>query len=147
MREQCFVQNNAFLQAMRELVLRAVDRYKRSPAFDAFMYRGYCNGMKTAHAFYSARIQATETAVNRFKGFMEEGWRKALCSINDQQKNWRAHRRQVHVDPLLMHLEMVGESAFPTFYAQNEATVLEDFDMGPPIGYRYMLLDSEEEDD
>ncbi|KAK0576064.1 hypothetical protein LWI29_011276 [Acer saccharum] len=43
---------------------------------------------------------------------------------------------------------MVGESAAPTFYAQNKATshFLEDFDMGPLAGYLYVLFDSEGED-
>ncbi|TXG72764.1 hypothetical protein EZV62_001343 [Acer yangbiense] len=116
--------NNAFLHAMRELELRVVDRYKKSPAFDAFIYREYYNEMNVAHDFYSAKKRATE------------------------KKDWRAHCRQAHVDPLPMHLEMVGESTALTFFARNKATspFLEDFDLVPPTRYRYVLSDSERED-
>ncbi|KAK0595055.1 hypothetical protein LWI29_003031 [Acer saccharum] len=84
---------------------------------------------------------------NRFQRFIEKEWKKALSSINDQWKNWRAHCQQARVDPLPMHLGMVGKSATPTFYALNKSTslFLEDFDMGPPAGYCYVLSDSEDE--
>ncbi|KAK0607918.1 hypothetical protein LWI29_022605 [Acer saccharum] len=101
----------------QKLELRTVDRYKRSPAFDAFMYREYYNKLYTVHDFYSAKQQATENAVNRFQGFMEEEWEKALSFINDQQKNKQAHCRKAHADPLPMHLEMVGKSAALMLYA------------------------------
>ncbi|KAK4859807.1 hypothetical protein QYF36_012195 [Acer negundo] len=47
-----------------------------------------------------------------------------------------------------MHLEMVGESTTPKLYAKKEAIspLLKDFDMGPHVGYRYMLFDSEVDD-
>ncbi|KAK0606707.1 hypothetical protein LWI29_003152 [Acer saccharum] len=52
------------------------------------------------------------------------------------------------VEPLPIHLEMVGEYAAPMFYAQNEDTssFLEDFDMGPYVGYHYVLFDRERDD-
>ncbi|KAK4854439.1 hypothetical protein QYF36_023862 [Acer negundo] len=94
LQEWCLAQNNAFLQAMRELELRVMDRFKQSLAFDIFMYCEYYNGMK--------------------------------------------------VELLPMHLEMVGGSATPMFYSQNEATslFLEDFDIGSPTRYHYVLSDS-----
>ncbi|KAK0588311.1 hypothetical protein LWI29_037778 [Acer saccharum] len=63
-------QNRAFTYAIEEMELRAVDRYKLSPAFDAFIYHEYHNEMKAAHDFYSSKDRANERAISRLQGFM-----------------------------------------------------------------------------
>ncbi|KAK4842146.1 hypothetical protein QYF36_016499 [Acer negundo] len=65
-------------EAIGGLKFRVVNRYKRSPVFNALMYHEYYNKTKVANNFYLTKKQATKKTVNLFKGFIEEEREKAL---------------------------------------------------------------------
>ncbi|KAL5798688.1 hypothetical protein ACOSQ2_003508 [Xanthoceras sorbifolium] len=65
--------------------IRAVDRYKNSPAFNAFMHREFRNAMKEYQTFLQPLVDK---------------------KLSKSRKTWRAHCRKKRIPILDMHLKI-----------------------------------------
>ncbi|KAK0592109.1 hypothetical protein LWI29_013480 [Acer saccharum] len=85
------------------LEVEAVDRFKRSPAYDALLLREFEKGMRQAKKFFAMKDHSTDKALRRFDRSLEQHMADGVGSIKDQIKRWRAHCRYNRTDPHPMH--------------------------------------------
>ena len=122
------------------LEVEAVDRFKRSPAYDALLLREFEKGMRQAKKFFAMKDHSTDKALRRFDRSLEQHMADGVGSIKDQIKRWRAHCRYNRTDPHPMHLEIPSKRAFNTYYSGQKGSFSgsgAEPDLGPIAGRDY----------
>ena len=69
-----------------ELEAQAVDLFKRSPAYDAFLLREFERGMRQSRKFFAMKDHSNEKALNRFDKSLKRHMDTAVDSIKEQIK-------------------------------------------------------------
>ena len=72
------------LKAMLEV--EAVDRFKRSPAYDALLLREFEKGMRQAKKFFAMKDHSNEKALRRFDRSLQQHMTSGVGSIKEQIK-------------------------------------------------------------
>ncbi|KAK0585815.1 hypothetical protein LWI29_034318 [Acer saccharum] len=122
------------------LEVEAVDRFKRSPAYDALLLREFEKGMRQAKKFFAMKDHSTDKALRRFDRSLEQHMADGVGSIKEQIKRWRAHCRYNRTDPHPMHLEIPSKRAFNTYYSGQKGSFSgsgAEPDLGPIAGRDY----------
>ena len=142
---------DAILAAMKdELEVQAVDRFKRSPAFDALLLREFERGMRQSKKFFAMRDHSNDKALKRFNRNIDDHMKRAVDTIKKERKLWRAHCRFNRTEPHPMHLEVPTKSAFNTYYSGVKGNVVGlgvEPDLGPIAGRDYEPYMSAGEED
>ncbi|KAK0575162.1 hypothetical protein LWI29_034824 [Acer saccharum] len=104
------------------LEVEAVDRFKRSPAYDALLLRKFERGMRQSKKFFAMKDHSNEKALRRFD----------------------------RTEPHPMHLEIPSKRAFNTYYSGQKGSFSgsgAEPDLGPVAGRDYgsFMPDGEEE--
>ena len=142
---------DAILAAMKaDLEVQAVDRFKRSPAFDALLLREFERGMRQSKKFFAMRDHSNDKALNRFDRSIRAHMDRAVNTIKGERKLWKAHCRYTRTEPHPMHLEVPTKSAFNTYYSGIKGNVVGlgvEPDLGPVAGRDYgPYMPTEDED-
>ncbi|KAK0574143.1 hypothetical protein LWI29_018809 [Acer saccharum] len=119
------------------LEVEAVDRFKRSPAYDALLLREFEKGMRQAKKFFAMKDHSTDKALRRFDRSLQQHMADGVGSIKEQIKRWRAHCRYNRTDPHPMHLEIPSKRAFNTYYSGQKGSFSglgAEPDLGPVAG-------------
>ena len=122
------------------LEVEAVDRFKRSPAYDALLLREFEKGMRQAKKFFAMKDHSTEKALRRFDRSLQQHMDSGVGSIKEQIKRWRAHCRYNRTDPHPMHLEIPSKRVFNTYYSGQKGSFSgsgAEPDLGPIAGRDY----------
>jgi DNA-binding transcriptional regulator YiaG len=122
------------------LEVEAVDRYKRSPAYDAFLLREFERGMRQSKKFFAMKDHSTEKALRRFEKSLQLHMDDAVSSIKEQIKRWKAHCRYTGTDPHPMHLEIPSRRALHTYFSGRKGSFSgsgAEPDLGPVAGRDY----------
>ncbi|KAK0578755.1 hypothetical protein LWI29_015694 [Acer saccharum] len=132
------------------LEVEAVDRFKRSPAYDALLLREFEKGMRQAKKFFAMKDHSTDKALRRFDRSLQQHMASGVGSIKEQIKRWRAHCRYNRTDPHPMHLEIPSKRAFNTYYSGQKGSFSgsdAEPDLGPVAGrdYEPFMLEEDEE--
>ncbi|KAK0572445.1 hypothetical protein LWI29_031558 [Acer saccharum] len=104
------------------LEVEAVDRFKRSPAYDALLLREFEKGMRQAKKFFAMKDHSTDKALRRFD----------------------------RTDPHPMHLEIPSKRAFNTYYSGQKGSFSglgAEPDLGPIAGRDYEPFMPEEDEE
>ncbi|KAK1580982.1 hypothetical protein Q3G72_001883 [Acer saccharum] len=104
------------------LEVEAVDRFKRSPAYEALLLREFEKGMRQAKKFFAMKDHSTEKALRRFD----------------------------RTDPHPMHLEIPSKRAFNTYYSGQKGSFSgsgAEPDLGPVAGRDYEPFMPEEDEE
>ncbi|KAK0578480.1 hypothetical protein LWI29_011102 [Acer saccharum] len=130
-----------------EMELQSVDRFKRSPAYDALLLREFQRGMVSAGEFFKQRNRATDRARANWSLSIRKHVDTSLESLRIQMKEWRAYCRSKGKTPHPMHLEVPTAESFSTFYASERASFSNEIpDLGPVPGTDYSSWMDDEED-
>src|SRR5579862_9535498 len=142
---------DAIFGALRaELEVQAVDRFKRSPAYDAFLLREFERGMRQSKKFFAMKDHSNEKALRIFDRSLQAYLDHAVETIKGERKRWKAHCRYTRTEPHPMHLEVPTKRAFNTYYSGQKGSITGagvELDLGPVPGrdYRpFMPTDDEE---
>ncbi|KAK0588977.1 hypothetical protein LWI29_007964 [Acer saccharum] len=143
-RELIFDNLNAVLEA------EAVDRFKRSPAYDAFLLREFERGMRQSKKFFAMKDHSNEKALRRFDRSLQQHMASGVGSIKEQIKRWKAHCRYNRTEPHPMHLEIPSKRVFNTYYFGQNGSFSgfsAEPDLGPVAGRDYgsFMPDGDEE--
>lgn len=134
-------------EARLELEIQGVDRFKRSPAYDALLLREFQRGMVSAGEFFGMKNRATDRARTNWRLSIKKHVDTSLDSLRVQMKQWRAYCRSKGKLPHPMHLEVPTADSFSTFYAAQKAGIDgENPDVGPTPGIDYSDWMDDEED-
>ncbi|KAK0604399.1 hypothetical protein LWI29_015292 [Acer saccharum] len=98
------------------LEAESVDRFKRSPAYDALLLREFEKGMRQAKKFFAMKDHSNEKALKRFDKSLQQHMAHGVDSIKDLRR-WKAHCRYNRTEPHPMHLEIPSKRAFNTYYS------------------------------
>ncbi|KAK0608003.1 hypothetical protein LWI29_023909 [Acer saccharum] len=125
-----------------KVVLEAelVDRFKRSPAYDALLLREFEKGMRQAKKFFAMKDHSNEKALKRFDRSLQQHMANDVDSIKDQMRRWKAHCRYNRTKPHPMHLEIPSKRAFNTYYSGQKGSFSgsgAEPDLGPVAGRDY----------
>ncbi|KAK0578741.1 hypothetical protein LWI29_015512 [Acer saccharum] len=134
-------------EARLELELQRVDRFKRSPAYDALLLREFQQGMVSAGEFFKQKNRATDRARANWSLSIRKHVNTSLESLRIQMKEWRAYCKSKGKTPHPMHLEVPTAESFSTFYACERAGFNNERpDLGPVPGtdYSYWMDDKED---
>ncbi|KAK0593761.1 hypothetical protein LWI29_028085 [Acer saccharum] len=126
------------LKAMLEA--ESVDRFKRSPAYDALLLREFEKGMRQAKKFFAMKDHSNEKALKRFDKSLQQHMANGVDSIKDQMKRWKAHYRYNRTEPHPMNLEIPSKRAFNTYYSGQKGSFSgsgAEPDLGPVTGRDY----------
>ena len=104
-------------EARLELEIQGVDRFKRSPAYDALLLWEFHRGMVSAREFFKVKNKATDRARANWNYSVDNHVETSLDSLHAQMKVWRAYCRSKGKALHPMHLEMPTKSALSTFHA------------------------------
>ena len=107
-----------------ELEVQAVDRFKRSPAYDALLLREFERGMRQSKKFFAMKDHSNEKALRRFDRSLEQHMENAVEMIKGERKRWKAHCRFNRTEPHPMHLEVPTKRAFNTYYSGRRGALL-----------------------
>ncbi|KAK0573752.1 hypothetical protein LWI29_013027 [Acer saccharum] len=132
------------------LEVEAVDRFKRSPAYDALLLREFEKGMRQAKKFFAMKDHSTEKALRRFDRSLQQHMASGVGSIKEQIKRWRAHCRYNRTDPHPMHLEIPSKRTFNTYYSGQKGSFSgsgAEPDLGPVAGRDYESFMPEEDEE
>ncbi|KAK0591299.1 hypothetical protein LWI29_038178 [Acer saccharum] len=132
------------------LEVEAVDRFKRSPAYDALLLREFEKGMRQAKKFFAMKDHSTDKALRRFDRSLQQHMADGVGSIKEQIKRWRAHCRYNRTDPHPMHLEIPSKRAFNTYYSGQKGSFSgsgAEPDLGPVAGRDYEPFMPEEDEE
>ncbi|KAK0572997.1 hypothetical protein LWI29_001633 [Acer saccharum] len=132
------------------LEVEAVDRFKRSPTYDALLLREFEKGMRQAKKFFAMKDHSTEKALWRFDRSLQQHMASGVGSIKEQIKRWRAHCRYNRTDPHPMHLEIPSKRAFNTYYSGQKGSFSSsgaEPDLGPVAGRDYEPFMPEEDEE
>ncbi|KAK0571820.1 hypothetical protein LWI29_022029 [Acer saccharum] len=143
-RELIFDNLKAVLEA------EAVDRFKRSPAYDALLLREFERGMRQSKKFFAMKDHSNEKALRRFDRSLQQHMASGVDSIKEQIKRWKAHCRYNRTEPHPMHLEIPSKRAFNTYYSGQKGSFSgsgAEPDLGPVAGRDYgpFMPDGDEE--
>ncbi|KAK0577521.1 hypothetical protein LWI29_034320 [Acer saccharum] len=122
------------------LEVESVDRFKRSPAYDALLLREFEKGMRQAKKFFAMKDHSNEKALKRFDKSLQQHMANGVDSIKDQMKRWKAHCRYNRTEPHPMHLEIPSKRAFNTYYSGQKGSFSgsgAEPDLGPVAGRDY----------
>ncbi|KAK0573835.1 hypothetical protein LWI29_014302 [Acer saccharum] len=132
------------------LEVEAVDRFKRSPTYDALLLREFEKGMRQAKKFFAMKDHSTDKALWRFDRSLQQHMASGVGSIKEQIKRWRAHCRYNRTDPHPMHLEIPSKRAFNTYYSGQKGSFSSSGakpDLGPVAGRDYEPFMPEEDEE
>ncbi|KAK0571694.1 hypothetical protein LWI29_020109 [Acer saccharum] len=132
------------------LEVEAVDRFKRSPAYDALLLREFEKGMRQAKKFFAMKDHSNEKALRRFDKSLQQHMANGVDSIKEQTKRWRAHCRYNRTEPHPMHLEIPSKRAFNTYYSSQKGSFSgsgAEPDLGPVAGRDYEPFMPEEDEE
>ena len=135
-------------EARLELEIQSVDRFKKSPAYDALLLREFQRGMVSAGEFFKQKNRATDRARVNWGLSIKKHVETSLESLRVQMREWRAYCRSKGKAPHPMHLEVPSADSFSTFYACEKAGIdNERPDLGPIPGADYTdwMVDEEED--
>ncbi|KAK0570834.1 hypothetical protein LWI29_007215 [Acer saccharum] len=132
------------------LEVEAVDRFKRSPAYDALLLREFERGMRQSKKFFAIKDHSNEKALRRFDKSFQLHMASAMGSIKEQRKRWKAHCRYTRTEPYPMHLEIPSKRAFNTYYSGQKGSFSNcgvEPNLGPVAGRDYgpFMPDGDEE--
>ncbi|KAK0606502.1 hypothetical protein LWI29_038413 [Acer saccharum] len=134
-------------EARLEMELQSVDRFKRSPAYDALLLREFQRGMVSAGEFFKQKNRATDRARANWSLSIRKHVDTSLESLRIQMKEWRAYCRSKGKTPHPMHLEVPTTESFSTFYACERAGFNNERpDLGPVPGTDYNYWMDDEKD-
>ncbi|KAK0591192.1 hypothetical protein LWI29_036709 [Acer saccharum] len=122
------------------LEAESVDRFKRSPAYDALLLREFEKGMRQAKKFFAMKDHSNEKALKRFDRSLQQHMANGMDSIKDQMRRWKAHCRYNRTEPHPMHLEIPSKRAFNTYYSGQKGSFSgsgAEPDLGPVAGRDY----------
>ncbi|KAL5797145.1 hypothetical protein ACOSQ2_001965 [Xanthoceras sorbifolium] len=132
------------LEGMKtEIEIRSVDRYKTSPAFDAFMHREFKNGIQECRNIVESNLDSEAQKLMDLT--IQSNASRALQSLRDSRKLWLAHCRSWGLPVLDMHMEIPNQSGLPKVYtAEKPGSSIFGLriDAGPDVDYE--LSDGEE---
>ena len=120
--------------------VEAVDRFKRSPAYDAFLLREFERGMRQAKKFFALKDHSNERALKRYDKNLQRHMDGAVRSVKSQLKLWKAYCRYTQTEPLPMHLEIPTKRAFNTYYSSQKGSFTgsgAEPNLGPVAGRDY----------
>ena len=132
------------------LEVEVVDRFKRSPAYDALLLREFEKGMRQAKKFFAMKDHSNEKALRRFDMSLQQHMTNGVDSIKEQTKRWRAHCRYNRTEPHPMHLEIPSKRAFNTYYSGQKGSFSgsgAEPDLGPVAGRDYEPFMPEEDEE
>ncbi|KAK0580421.1 hypothetical protein LWI29_001793 [Acer saccharum] len=143
-RELIFDNLKAVLEA------EAVDRFKRSPAYDTLLLREFERGMRQSKKFFTIKDHSNKKALRRFDRSLQQHMTRGVGSIKEQIKRWKAHCRYNRTEPHPMHLEIPSKRAFNTYYSGQKGSFSgsgAEPDLGHVAGkdYRPFMPDGDEE--
>ncbi|KAK0599479.1 hypothetical protein LWI29_005681 [Acer saccharum] len=132
------------------LEVEAVDRFKRSPAYDALLLREFERGMRQSKKFFAMKDHLNEKALRRFDKSLQLHMASEVGSIKEQRKRWKAHCHYNRTEPHPMHLEIPSKRAFNTYYSGQKGSFSGSSvepNLGPVAGrdYRPFMPDGDEE--
>ncbi|KAK0594645.1 hypothetical protein LWI29_033583 [Acer saccharum] len=132
------------------LEVEAVDRFKRSPAYDALLLREFERGMRQSKKFFAMKDHSNENALRRFDRSLQQHVASGVGSIKEQIRQWKAHYRYNRTEPHPMHLEIPSKRAFNTYYSGQKGSFSgsgAEPDLGPDAGRdsEPFMLDGDEE--
>ncbi|KAK0588698.1 hypothetical protein LWI29_004319 [Acer saccharum] len=104
------------------LEVEAVDRFKRSLAYDALLLREFERGMRQSKKFFAMKDHSNENALRRFDKSLQQHMASGVGSIKEQIKRWKAHCRYNRTEPHPMHLEIPSKRAFNTYYSGQKGS-------------------------
>ncbi|KAK1575900.1 hypothetical protein Q3G72_009348 [Acer saccharum] len=135
-------------EARLELEIQGVDRFKRSPAYDALLLREFQRGMVSAGEFFKMKNRATGRARANCSLSIKKHVDTSLESLRIQMKEWQAYCQSKGKAPYPMHLEVPTADSFSTFHACEKVGIDgENPDLGLVPGTDYSAwMDDEEED-
>ena len=122
------------------LETEAVDRFKRSPAYDALLLREFEKGMRQSKKFFAMKDHSNEKALKRFDRSLQQHMASGVDSIKEQIKRWKANCRYNRTEPYPMHLEIPSKRAFNTYYSGQKGSFFGsgvEPDLGPVAGRDY----------
>ncbi|KAK0576713.1 hypothetical protein LWI29_022274 [Acer saccharum] len=122
------------------LEVESVDRFKRSPAYDALLLREFEKGMRQAKKFFAMKDHSNEKALKRFDKSLQQHMAHGVDSIKDQMRRWKAHCRYNRTEPHPMHLEIPNKRTFNTYYSGQKGSFSgsgAEPDLGPVAGRDY----------
>ncbi|KAK0593856.1 hypothetical protein LWI29_034094 [Acer saccharum] len=122
------------------LEVEAVDRFKRSPAYDALLLREFEKGMRQAKKFFAMKDHSNDKALRRFDRSLQQHMANGVDSIKEQTKRWRAHCHYNRTEPHSMHLEIPSKRAFNTYYSGQKGSFSgsgAEPNLGPVAGRDY----------
>ncbi|KAK0578949.1 hypothetical protein LWI29_018937 [Acer saccharum] len=122
------------------LELEAVDRFKKSPAYDVFLLREFERGMRQSKRFFAMKDHSNKKALRRFDKSLQLHMDNVMGSIKEQIKRWKAHCRYTRTDPHPMHLEVPTKRVFNTYYFGRKGSFSRsgvEPDLGPVTGSDY----------
>ncbi|KAL5763239.1 hypothetical protein ACOSP7_019503 [Xanthoceras sorbifolium] len=101
-----------------EMEIRAMDHYKDSLAFDAFMHRKFRNGLKECQSFLQDMVNK-ETLV-KLDAAIQNNAKMREQTQRKLRKQWRAHCRMKKLTILDMHLELPSKEGIPKLYENDK---------------------------
>ncbi|KAK0599195.1 hypothetical protein LWI29_003133 [Acer saccharum] len=122
------------------LEAESVDRFKRSPAYDALLLREFEKGMRQAKKFFAMKDHSNEKALKRFDRSLQQHMANGMDSIKDQMRRWKAHCHYNKTEPHPTHLEIPSKRAFNTYYSGQKGSFSgsgAEPDLGPVAGRDY----------
>ncbi|KAK0573659.1 hypothetical protein LWI29_011623 [Acer saccharum] len=136
------------LKAMLEV--EAVDRFKRSPAYDALLLRKFENDMRQSMKFFAIKDHSNEKALKRFDRSLQQHIASGVDSIKEQIKRWKAHCHYNRTEPHPMHLEIPSKRVFNTYYSGQKGSFSgsgAEPNLGPVAGrdYKPFMPEGDEE--
>ncbi|KAK1592771.1 hypothetical protein Q3G72_030069 [Acer saccharum] len=140
----------AMLNCGAVLEVEAVDRFKRSPAYDALLLREFEKGMRQAKKFFAMKDHSNDKALRHFDRSLQQHMANGVDSIKEQTKRWRAHCRYNMIEPHPMHLEIPSKRAFNTYYSGQKGSFSgsgAEPDLGPVAGRDYEPFMPEEDEE
>ncbi|KAK0583650.1 hypothetical protein LWI29_000942 [Acer saccharum] len=93
-------------EARLELELQSIDRFKRSPAYDALLLWEFQRGMVSAGEFFKQKNRATDRARANWSLSIRKHVDTSLESLRIQMKEWQAYCKSKGKMPHPMHLEV-----------------------------------------
>ncbi|KAK0577698.1 hypothetical protein LWI29_037205 [Acer saccharum] len=132
------------------LEVEVVDRFKRSPAYDALLLREFERGMRQSKKFFAMKDHSNEKALRCFDRSLQQHMASGVGSIKEQIKRWKAHCHYNRTEPHPMHLEIPSKRAFNTYYSGQKGSFSgssAEPDLGPVAGrdYEPFMPDGDEE--
>ncbi|KAL5767816.1 hypothetical protein ACOSQ2_014599 [Xanthoceras sorbifolium] len=134
----------------KQIKIRSVDWYKRSPVFDGFMHQEYINGMRESRTFFKDNV-AQELLKSLDKAILKnENARKK--TLKRAKKLWRAYCRMMKLPLLDMHIETPPKDRKPTFFiaGKDETLIMgacSNEGLIPNFNYTLFLSDDDSEEE